>query len=470
MTQAQPKARILVIDDDRIILDSLCELARTEGYEVEGASSLQDALRLVDRSPFDLVLTDVNMPGGDGFEVLHTLRKRAPQTVAIMMTAYGTIDSAVEAIKLGAYDYLTKPIVDEDLLLCLERALNQQRLLRENSDLKRRLDMRYGLKSLIGHDYRMLKVFELIETVADSKANVLIQGESGTGKSLVARVLHQCSERRDEPFVEVSCGAIPEGLLESELFGHVRGSFTGAVSNKVGKFKAADGGTIFLDEIATASPALQVKLLRVLQTRQFEPLGSNKTETVDVRAVFATNLDLHAEVAAGRFRQDLYYRIHVVALQMPPLRERVSDIPLLARAFLDRFSAEAGRTMVDFEEDALRALQRHDWPGNVRELENAVERAVALSRARKVALADLPPHVATPSHADPTAEEYQFQPMSLQHALEEPERRIIEAALRANHWNRQETAAMLEINRSTLYKKMKRYDLLRDPAGSGLRS
>jgi DNA-binding NtrC family response regulator len=470
MTETKSRARILVIDDDRIILESLCELARTEGYDVEGAACLQDALRLVDQAPVDLVLTDVNMPGGDGFEVLHILRKRAPQTVAIMMTAYGTIDSAVEAIKLGAYDYLTKPIVDEDLLLCLERALNQQRLLRENSDLKKRLDLRFGLKSLIGHDYRMLKVFELIETIADSKANVLIQGESGTGKSLVARVLHQCGDRRDKPFVEVSCGAIPEGLLESELFGHVRGSFTGAVTNKVGKFKAADGGTIFLDEIATASPALQVKLLRVLQTRQFEPLGSNKTETVDVRAVFATNLDLAGEVAAGRFRQDLYYRIHVVAIQMPPLRERLSDIPLLARAFLDRFSAEAGRTIVDFEEEALRALQRHDWPGNVRELENAVERAVVLSRARKVAVGDLPPHIATPAQSEPTADDFRFHPMSLQQALEEPERRIIEAALRANNWNRQETAAMLEINRSTLYKKMKRYELLRDPTGVGLRA
>jgi two-component system response regulator AtoC len=457
MAQKKWQASILVVDDDHIILDSLCEYLRLEGYRVSAAASFNEAVEALDEAHYDLVISDISLPGGDGFELLHVIKKKAPQTVTIMMTGYGTIESAVEAIKMGAYDYLTKPIVDEDILLCVQRALTQQMLLRENHELRERLDMKYGLGSLVGNDYRMVKVYDLIEAVAASKVTVLIQGESGTGKSLVAHVIHQQSGRRDKPFIEVSCGAIPETLLESELFGHVRGAFTGAVSNKAGKFKAADGGTILLDEIASASPSLQVKLLRALQSHEFEPVGSNKTEKVDVRVILATNVDLEAEVEAGRFREDLFYRINVITLTMPPLRERLSDIELLARRFLGQFATGAQREILGFDDEALAAMKRYSWPGNVRELENAVERAVVLSKGLYISVDDLPPKVLGGRRAHRANDEY--EPRPLKQALQAPEKEIIEAALRANGWNRQRTAAELGINRTTLYKKMKRYGL-----------
>ncbi|MEK6798724.1 MAG: sigma-54 dependent transcriptional regulator [Planctomycetota bacterium] len=461
MTASASATRILVVDDDRIILESLGELLRLEGFHVQSVPSFADAVRALDRDSFELILSDVTLPGGSGFELLHVVRRRCPETVMVMITGYGTIESAVEAIRLGAYDYLTKPIIDEELKVCIERALSQQAILKENRVLKERLDVRFGLQSVVGHDYRMLKVFDLVESVAASSVTVLLQGPSGTGKSMIAKVVHQLSSRADKPFVEVSCGAIPETLLESELFGHVRGAFTGAVANKPGKFKASHGGTIFLDEISSASPGLQVKLLRVLQTRQFEPVGSNKTDTVDVRVVLASNMDLEAEMKAGRFREDLYYRINVVSVDLPSLSERVGDVPLLAKHFLNRFAAELKRPVYEFNEETLHALQRYRWPGNVRELENVVERAVVLCKGRSIALSDLPEKLVREAAVAPPVQAY--RPMPLRDALEEPERRIIEAALRANDWNRQLTAEQLQINRTTLYKKMKRYGLDRRP-------
>ncbi len=452
------KATILLVDDDKLIIDPLAEFLRMENYAVQMAHSLSEAISAIERNAVDVVISDVNMPGGNGFELLHTVRKRWPEIVSIMMTGFGTIESAVEAIRMGAYDYLTKPINDDELSICIERALAQRALLRENRVLRERLDHRFGMESVIGQDYHMVKVFELIESVATSKVSVLIQGASGTGKTLIANVIHQRSDRHDGPFVEVSCGAIPETLLESELFGHARGAFTGAVVNKVGKFKAAHRGTIFLDEIATASPSLQVKLLRVLQSHQFEPVGSNKTETVDVRVILATNVNLEDEVRAGRFRQDLFYRVNVVTVDMPPLCDRLGDIPLLANTFLERFREQMKRNVIGFEDEALQAMQRYSWPGNVRELENVVERAVVLCKGSHIGVNDLPVKlVQFDSHeAAPVVGE---SLQGLEKALEEPERRIILAALNANHWNRQLTAAQLGINRTTLYKKMKRYGL-----------
>ncbi len=460
----EPSARIVVVDDDRIIVESLREFLRLEGYEVEAAVCFAEAVRELERGLVDLVLADVNMPGANGFELLHVIRKRFPETVAVMMTAYGTIESAVEAIKMGAYDYLTKPIVDDELRVCVERALAQQAILRENRILRRTLDLRFGLESVIGHDYRMLKVFDLIESVAPSKVTVLIQGPSGTGKSLIAKVIHQLSGRADKPFVEVSCGAIPETLLESELFGYARGAFTGAVGNKPGKFKVADGGTIFLDEISAASPALQVKLLRFLQSHQFEPVGSNKTETVDARVVLATNVDLEAQTQAGRFREDLYYRINVVTIDMPELADRIGDVPLLAKHFLNQACLDLNRRVSDFEPDAMDTLQRYRWPGNVRELENVVGRAVVLCKGRSISLRDLPAKLIAAAESQPVRTAY--HPKTLREALEEPEKRILETALRANNWNRQLTAEQLGINRTTLYKKMKRYGLDAEPVPS----
>jgi DNA-binding NtrC family response regulator len=463
MTADRAKPRILIVDDDKIIVESLSEFLRLEGYEPAGAGNFAAATAELEKRRYSLVITDINMPDSSGFELLRVIRSRYPDVVVIMVTGYGTIESAVEAIKMGAYDYLTKPIIDDEIRLVIERALQQQSLIRENQSLREALDLRYGLDNIVGHDYKMLKTFDLIESVADSRTTVLIQGESGTGKSLIARSIHHHSDRRDKPFVEVSCGALPESLLESELFGHVRGSFTGAVADKEGKFKAADKGTIFLDEISSATPAMQVKLLRVLQERQFEPVGSNKTAKVDVRVVLACNENLAKAVQAGRFRQDLFYRVNVVTLQLPSLRERLGDIPLLADHFLKHYRSELKKDVSAFTDACLQTLQRYTWPGNVRELENVVERAVVLTRRRHIDTDDLPEHLLEQVSAAPAAEGV-YRPASLKRSLEVPERQIIEQALRANNWNRQLTAQILEINRTTLYKKMKRYGLEEDPA------
>ena len=460
MAKTDPK--ILVVDDDRIILDSLSEFLRLEGYTVGGTRDFKGALQALERDPYHLVITDVNMPDADGFELLRVIKQRYPDIVVIIITGYGTIESAVEAIKMGAYDYLTKPIIDDEIRLVVERALQQQSLMRENQDLRNQLDERYGLGNIIGHDYKMIKIFDLIETVADTRTNVLMLGGSGTGKSLIARSIHHRSQRRSAPFVEVSCGAIPETLLESELFGHIKGAFTGAVNDKVGRFKAADTGTIFLDEISSASPALQVKLLRVLQERQFEPVGSNTTDTVDVRIILASNVDLIKEVEAGRFRQDLYYRVNVVTIELPPLANRIGDIPLLANHFLEKYRSQQRKEVLGITEEAMQHLLRYLWPGNVRELENVIERAVVLTKNRYILLEDLPPDVLREVNVKKGADGYNA--MSLKRALEDPEKRILECALRANGWNRQLTADVLEINRTTLYKKMKRYQLESDPA------
>ena len=461
-----PKERILIVDDDQIIVESLVEFLELEGYEATGVRSFAEAITALERHAYHLVITDINMPEIDGFELLRLVRRRYPEIVVIMITGYGTIESAVEAIKMGAYDYLTKPIIDDEIRLVIERALKQQSLIRENQSLRQALDLRYNLDNIIGHDYKMLKIFDLIETVAESRTNILIQGESGTGKTLIARAIHHRSDRRDRPFVEVSCGAIPESLLESELFGHVKGAFTGAAGDKEGKFKAADKGTIFLDEISSATPALQVKLLRVIQERQFEPVGSNKTENVNVRVILASNEDLVTAVQAGRFRQDLFYRVNVVTIQLPQLCERISDIPRLAAHFLDHYRKELRKQIVGFSDECMQCLQRYDWPGNVRELENVVERAVVLTKHRQIEVDDLPPNVLERARSVPAGDGI-FRPMSLKKALEEPEKRILEAALRANNWNRQTTAQLLEINRTTLYKKMKRYGLESDPMRAG---
>ena len=452
--------RILVVDDDPIIRDSLSEFLKLEGFKCLGSEGFDQALKELEKQSYNLVITDVNMPKTDGFELLRVIRKRYPEVVTIVITGYGTIESAVEAIKMGAYDYLTKPIIDDEIRMIVSRALEQQALLQENRNLKKQLHSQFGLENIVGHDYKMLKVFDMIEAVADSKATVLVSGQSGTGKSLIARAIHHRSGRPGSPFVEVSCGALPETLLESELFGHVKGSFTGAISDKEGKFLAADGGTIFLDEINSAPASFQVKLLRVLQERQFEPVGSNETKTVEVRVVLATNKDLQKEVKAGNFREDLFYRINVVNIELPTLAERVTDGPLLAKKFLINMCARHGREKNNFTEEAMQYLENYNWPGNVRELENVVERAVVLSKSSMIGLEDLPPNIVEYAESEKTAG---YTAMSLREALEEPEKRIIEMALRRNNWNRQPAADMLEINRTTLYKKMKRYSLEVDP-------
>lgn len=464
-------ARVLIVDDDPIIADSLAEFLARDGYDVTTCATGDEAVATIedaDPNAFQVVICDLSLPGMSGIDTLRAVNDLSPETVVIMLTGYGTIESAVETIKLGAVDYLTKPVVDDELRMSLEKALRQQALRAENRVLREQLDERFGLDSIVGADHRMLRIYDLIEAVAPSKTTVLMMGESGVGKSLIAHAIHRRSPRRDEPFVEIACGSIPETILESELFGHAKGAFTGAHADKKGKFLAADGGTLFLDEINSASPAMQLKLLRVLQERRFEPVGSNETIEVDVRVVLASNEALETLVAEGRFRQDLYYRINVVRIDVPPLRERTSDIPLLADHFLQTHAKEIGKQITGFSNEAIDALRRYAFPGNVRELSNIVERAVVLSRRQTLSVEDLPAHVvqnsppqeltaATDAMIDDATSPW--VPIPLADALQEPEKRIILKALRANDWNRQETARQLSINRTTLYKKMKQYGL-----------
>lgn len=467
--------RILIVDDDPIVAESLSELLTGEGYATVTAGDGSEALTILEeagqdakRKPIGIVITDLNMPRIDGMELLRRIREQYDAVVPIVVTGFGKIESAVEAIKLGAADYLTKPVVDDELRLAVNKAVNQHTLLSENRTLKNQLTERYGLANLVGADYRMQRVYELIEAVAETRTTVLISGESGTGKTVVARAVHTMSQRRSGPFVTFSCGAIPETLLESELFGHRKGAFTGADYDKPGKCLAADGGTLFIDEINSATPALQLKLLRVLQEKAFEPVGSTQTQEVDARFVLATNANLKELVAAGDFREDLYYRIHVVNIHIPPLRERVGDIPLLADHFLAKYCREMDKQR-QFSDAAMDALQAYDWPGNVRELENAVERSVVLSKQLKIEFNDLPDTVrgeaksaafsrpgGGTNHEDWPS---QWTPGPLAAALQEPERQFILAALEANDWNRQATAKLLDINRTTLYKKIKQYGL-----------
>jgi DNA-binding NtrC family response regulator len=486
-TPAEPKARLVIADADPIAAESLAEFLRSDGYAVTVCYTGEEAYDAVRRAAeptdprtrpaaYNLVIADVALPGMSGIELLEKLKESNPEVVVILLTGYGTIEAAVQAIRKGAFDYLAKPIVDSELRVTLERAVRQQVLLADNTKLRRALDERHSFANIVGSDARMAKAFEIIEAVAPTKATALITGESGTGKSMIAKAIHRHSPRREGPYVEIHCGSIPETLLESELFGHVRGAFTGATTDKPGRFLAADGGTLFIDEINSASPSMQLKLLRVLQERRFEPVGSTETVEVDVRILLATNEPLEPLVARGDFRQDLYYRINVVKIELPALRERASDIPMLVERFIDRYAQEHNKTVTGLTAEAMAALRRYDFPGNVRELENIIERAVLLSSRPSLGLEDLPNYV---TGAGPVghggrvdasraglwaddaidAPDTPWVPMPLAEALREPERRIILKALRANDWNRQATATQLDINRTTLWKKMKEYGL-----------
>ena len=446
---------ILLVDDDRQVLASMADWLRDQGYPTDTASTLSEATAAVTRKTYDLILADIRLGNEDGFDLLTYCRKNYPGIAVIMITGYGTVETAVEAVRQGAFDFLTKPLIDEELMMAIERAFNQKKVIEENKTLKAQLDMRYGMENIVGHDHRMTKVFDVIDAVADTRATVLITGESGTGKSLIARAIHRRSSRRDKPFVEVACGSLPETLLESELFGHVAGAFTGAAGDKMGKFMQANEGTIFLDEIATASPGMQVKLLRVLQDLEFEQVGGTKTFKIDTRIILATNEDLGKAVAEGRFRQDLFYRINVINIELPPIRERISDIPILAEHFLTRVCEDSGKKVHGFTEEAMQALQRYRWPGNVREMQNVIERAVLLGKGNMIGMEDLPAGVSAGGGVT-------VEPLgnrSLKQVMEGPERQIILEVLESNNWNRQITAEALGINRTTLYKKMKRLGL-----------
>jgi two-component system response regulator PilR (NtrC family) len=381
--------RVLVVDDEAGMREFLSILLRKEGYGIAAAESAEKAMDLMAKGEFDLVISDISMPGLSGIEVLRQARAASPDIPVILITAYASTESAVEALKLGAYDYLVKPFDVEELKTVVRNALEKRRLETENRILKRELKAKGRLDDLVGDSPRMREVMDLIDRIAPTHSTVLICGESGTGKELAARAIHARSPRHDRPFVSINCGAMPDELLESELFGHARGSFTGAVNAKKGLFEVADGGTLFLDEIGDTTPAMQVKLLRVLQERRIRRVGGTEEAEVNVRVLAATNQDLEQLVRERRFREDLYYRINVIQIKMPPLREKREDIPRLATHFLQKYGALMSKRVVGLEADALRQLQEHDWPGNVRELENVIERAVALARGESITREEL---------------------------------------------------------------------------------
>ncbi len=453
---------ILVVDDEINYLTVMEALLGEEGYEVLTSPGGKEALKVAAGADLDLVLTDMRMPKMNGIELLEELKRLYPDLPVIMMTAYGTVEKAVAAMKTGAFDYILKPFKNEELLVTIARALEHYRLIQQNRMLLQDLDKKYGAPNIVGESKAMREILALVKRVATSRATVLVSGESGTGKELVARAIHQQSPRAGKTFVSVNCAALTETLLESELFGHERGAFTHAVAMRKGRFELADGGTLFLDEVAEMSPALQVKLLRVLQEMEFERVGGNKTIKVDVRLVAATNRELKEEVEEGRFREDLYYRLNVVHLHIPPLRERQEDIALLATHFLRKYAQENARGDVHLSPEAMKLLLNYAWPGNVRELENVMERAVILCGQNLIGVNDLPRELAGEPWGESSRLDIdRFIPMQtpLPEALEQIEEQMIRRALERSGQVQVRAAELLGITKSLLQYKLKKYQL-----------
>jgi DNA-binding NtrC family response regulator len=449
--------RILVADDEEIMRDVLSALLSSESYRVDLAETGTQALDMIRDKDYSVVLLDLMMPGLDGLQVLEELKKTEDGPVALVLTAFASIDKAVKATKLGAFDFITKPFKNDELLLAVKNAMEHRYLVEENRRLKRSLRERYSFQNIIGKSTSMQQVFDLIAQVAPRRSTVLIQGESGTGKELVAKAIHASSGRADAPFVAINCGNIPSDLLESELFGHVRGAYTGATSAKKGLFEVADGGTLFLDEVATISLEIQSKLLRVIQEREFRRLGGIENIKVDVRIIAATNTDLQAAVQQGGFRDDLYYRLNVIVIRIPPLRERSEDIPLLSERFVRKYAEESQRENLFLEPTAMKILMDYDWPGNVRELENVIERAVVLSPGNCISADLFPKNITIPPPDAPV----RFAPNSspLKERVGNFEKAIILAALEKTAWNQKKAAQLLSVNATTLSEKLKRFKI-----------
>lgn len=450
-------ARILIIDDEAGIRDSLETLLTFEGFTVEMAPEGQSGLEMLSSNEYDLLLLDLSMPGESGIDLLPRIKRMRPELPVIMITAYGTVGNVVDALRAGADNFVQKPWDNEKLLADIRTAIAKQRSLQEVTQLRRTLKQRYSFDNIVGKSDVMAKLLDTVAQVAPAKTTVLIQGESGTGKELIAKAIHTASPRHDKPFVAINTGAVPTDLLESTLFGHVKGAFTSAVATKKGLFEAADGGTLFLDEIGTMPLDTQAKVLRALQERRFLPVGGTTEVAVDVRIVAATNVNLQTAVKEGRFREDLFYRLSVINLDLPPLRQRREDIPLLAAHFLKRFSDENGFELRTLAPDALRAMMDYEWPGNVRELENAMERGVVLSSTPTVTLEILPQQLSgtvyTAAALDTKADSSLFD------IMEEIERRIISDRLERCNWNQTEAAEFLKIPLSTLNQKIKRLNV-----------
>ncbi len=453
-----PKGTVLIVDDDQAHRTMLSTLIQGWGYETEQADDGDTAVEKVRETPFDLVLMDVRMIRLSGLEALEEIRRYNPAVPVIIMTAYSSVESAVDALKKGAYDYLTKPLDFDELKLAMERAMDHRKLREENRLLRQTLGEQFDSENIIGRSASMIKLLETVAQVAPTEATVLITGESGTGKELIASAIHFNSMRKEGPFIKVNCAAITETLLESELFGHEKGAFTGAYRRKEGQFRLADGGTIFLDEISEMPLSMQVKLLRVLQEREFTRVGGEDVIKVDVRVVAATNKDLANEIKEGRFREDLYYRLNVVTLHVPPLRERQEDIPVLAQHFLALFSEKNRRNIKGFTPQAMDRMLRYRWPGNVRELMNAVERAVVLSRAEYIDVRGLPLALQELGTSD-GVDSYRI-PAGSGIPLEEVEKATILKTLEATGGNKSEAARRLGITRKTLHKKLKKYGVM----------
>jgi two-component system response regulator PilR (NtrC family) len=451
--------RVLVVDDEEVIRDVLGTLLTREGYEVAAAASAAEAVALFEADPHDVVLLDLMLPDRPGLDVLRDILRRDPDAVVVIVTAYSSIEGAIEAMRRGAFHYIPKPFQNEEVLLTMRKGSEARRLTEENRRLREELSQRWGLGRIVGKSAGMRKVFDLVRLAGPSRSTILVEGESGTGKELVARAIHTHSPRSGAPFVTVNSGSMPADLLESNLFGHVKGAFTGAIANKKGLFEAADGGSIFFDEIGTVSLETQAKLLRVIQEKEFMRVGSVDTQKVDVRIIAATNVDLKKMVAEGRFRDDLYYRLCVITISIPPLRERREDIPLLAEHFMRLYASENEKPIAGIDPEAYRALLDHDWPGNVRELENALERAVVLCpTGGQIGLSLLPESVLTPERGE--------LPLRLpengatyKQLVEDYERRLIRSALRRTGGVQKRAAELLKIKPTTLHEIIKRLEI-----------
>lgn len=439
---------ILVVDDEFSVRDSLYNWFKTEGYRVDTAENATEALKKLQENSWDIVLLDIKMPGMDGMELQKHIKRIDSSIIVIIITAYATVDTAVEAMKEGAFDYLSKPIDPDKLSILVRNAVNQKRLLAENIQLRQKVEELSLQDEIIGESPQMKKIMEMVETVAQTDATVLIRGESGTGKELIAQAIHIKSKRRYFPIISINCGGLSEGLLESELFGHEKGAFTGAQYKRKGKLEMANGGTVFFDEVGNIPLKMQMDLLRVIETKQFTPLGSNKVINVDFRVIAATNTDLEKAVAEGRFREDFYYRLNVFSIEIPPLRERIQDIPLLANYFLKKYARSMNKNVTEISPEAMKILMQYEWPGNIRELRNTIERALVLvGKKDRIEPEDINlPRISKPDYLELSS-------------LEELEKSHIKRILDQTNWNISRSAEILKIDRVTLYNKIKKYNL-----------